>query len=192
MFNGQPHRNGGFERHNFARPDRFSRVCATVGTTFSQAVAPPAISGGTLLVLSDGNTVVASDPDRDTIYVVDLPSRTVTQTIALQPGDEPGRLVEDGAGRVHVALRGGGAVATCDPANRQGDCSPAGLRGATRGWPTTRRRIAFTSPVTTVSSSACRRRLAIRFAACSWTTTCATCWSTVTGCWSRASAQPSC
>ena len=85
-----------------------------LGTTSSQVVAPPAISGGTLLVLSDGMTVVASDPDRDRIYVVDLPSRTVTQTIALQPGDEPGRLVEDGAGRVHVALRGGGVVATCD------------------------------------------------------------------------------
>ncbi len=86
-----------------------------LGTTSSQAIAPPAISGGTLLVLSDGNTVVASDPDRDAIYVVDLPSRTLTQAIALQPGDEPGRLAEDAAGRVHVALRGGGAVVTCDP-----------------------------------------------------------------------------
>lgn len=86
-----------------------------LGTTSSQLVAPPAISGGTLLVLSDGKTVVASDPDRDAIYVVDLPSRTLTQTIALQPGDEPGRLVEDGAGRVHIALRGAGAVVTCDP-----------------------------------------------------------------------------
>jgi hypothetical protein len=86
-----------------------------LGTTTSQAVAPPAISGGTLLVLSDGKTAVAADPDRDAIYVVDLPSRTVTQTIGLEPGDEPGRLVEDGAGRVHVALRGGGAVVTCDP-----------------------------------------------------------------------------
>ena len=33
----------------------------------------------------------------------------------MQAGDEPGRLVEDGAGRVHVALRGAGAVATLDP-----------------------------------------------------------------------------
>jgi len=86
-----------------------------LGMTSTQSAAPPAISGGTLLVLSDGHTVVASDPDRDAIYVVDLTSRTLAQTIALQPGDEPGRLVEDGAGRVHVALRGGGAVVTCDP-----------------------------------------------------------------------------
>ncbi len=87
-----------------------------LGTTYSQAAAPPAITGGTLLVLADGKTAVAADPDRDAIYVVDLPSRTVAHTIALQPGDEPGRLVQDAAGRVHVALRRGGAVATCDPA----------------------------------------------------------------------------
>ena len=87
-----------------------------LGTTYSQPAAPPAISGGTLLVLSDGKTAVAADPDRDAIYVVDLSSRTVTQTIALQPGDEPGRLVQDAAGRVHVALRRGGAIVTCDPA----------------------------------------------------------------------------
>ena len=31
-------------------------------------------------------------------------------------GDEPGRVVEDGTGRVHVALRKGGALATIDPA----------------------------------------------------------------------------
>ena len=87
-----------------------------LGTTYSQPAAPPAITGGTLLVLSDGKTAVAADPDRDAIYVVDLSSRTVTQTIALEPGDEPGRLVQDAAGRVHVALRRGGAIVTCDPA----------------------------------------------------------------------------
>lgn len=86
-----------------------------LGTTYSQPAAPPAISGGTLLVLADGKTVVAADPDRDTVYVVDLSSRTVIQTITLQPGDEPGRMVQDAAGRVHVALRQGGAVVTCDP-----------------------------------------------------------------------------
>lgn len=90
-----------------------------LGTTFSQPTAPPALSGGTLLMLSDLNTIVAADPDRDMIYVVDLPSRTLTHTIGLRSGDEPGRLVEDGAGRVHVALRGGGALATCDPATGQ-------------------------------------------------------------------------
>jgi DNA-binding beta-propeller fold protein YncE len=79
------------------------------------SVAPPPISGGTLLVLADGVTAIASDPDRAAVYVVNTATATVTATVALQPGDEPGRLVEDGAGRVHVALRGGSALVTIDP-----------------------------------------------------------------------------
>jgi len=47
---------------------------------------------------------------------VNLATNAVEATIALTAGDEPGRLVEDGAGRVHVALRSGGALATIDPA----------------------------------------------------------------------------
>jgi hypothetical protein len=35
----------------------------------------------------------------------------------LTPGDEPGRVVEDGAGRAHVALRRGGAVVSIDVAS---------------------------------------------------------------------------
>ena len=73
------------------------------------------ISGGTLRVLADGRTAVASDADRDLVYVVDLMSGKVTTTVALQDGDEPGRIVEDADGHVHVALRGGGAIATIDP-----------------------------------------------------------------------------
>ena len=81
---------------------------------YSEKVLPP-LTGGTLLALSDGTTVVASDPDRDQVYIVDLATNTVRATVALQAGDEPGRLVEDGAGRVHVALRRGGAVVAIDP-----------------------------------------------------------------------------
>jgi hypothetical protein len=77
--------------------------------------SPPPISGGTLLITFDGRNVVASDPDRDAIYVVDMETRTLAFTVQLKPGDEPGRLAEDGAGRVHVALRGGGALLTMDP-----------------------------------------------------------------------------
>ena len=33
----------------------------------------------------------------------------------LQPGDEPGRVIEDAAGHVHVALRRGGALVSIDP-----------------------------------------------------------------------------
>jgi DNA-binding beta-propeller fold protein YncE/cytochrome c553 len=84
-------------------------------TVTTPDVPPPPISGGTLIALQDGATAVAADPDRDAVYVIDLAASTVTYTLALQIGDEPGRLVEDGAGRVHVALRGGGALVTIDP-----------------------------------------------------------------------------
>jgi hypothetical protein len=88
----------------------------TLGATTHQAVPPPAVSGGTLRVLAGGQTAVASDPDRDKVYVVDLPGRALRATIALAAGDEPGRVIQDGAGRVHVALRRGGAIATIDAA----------------------------------------------------------------------------
>ena len=84
------------------------------GSTESAAKMPPPITGGTLLALADGRTVVAADPDRDAVFVVDLPSKQVRR-VALQPGDEPGRLVEDSRGMVFVALRGGGALAKIDP-----------------------------------------------------------------------------
>jgi mono/diheme cytochrome c family protein len=87
-----------------------------IPVTVTHASTPvPPLSGGTLLALSDGNTAVASDPDRDVVYVVDLSTNVKRATIALTPGDEPGRLVQDGAGAVHVVLRRGGAIATIDP-----------------------------------------------------------------------------
>jgi hypothetical protein len=100
----------GFEGGSF-----FASTQPTFGATTSASDAPPPISGGTLIVTRDGTRAVASDPDRDLVYIVDLSqSQLHAQTIALQKGDEPGRLVEDGAGRVHVALRGGGALVTID------------------------------------------------------------------------------
>jgi cytochrome c553 len=71
--------------------------------------------GGTLLALPDGRTAVAADPDRDRIYVADYATQTVLADIELQPGDEPGRLTDDDQGRVHVALRAGGALVTLAP-----------------------------------------------------------------------------
>lgn len=75
----------------------------------------PALSGGTLLALSDGTTLVASDPERDQVYVVDSARDLVRAVVPLQPGDEPGRLAEDAAGRVHVVLRRAGALVDLDP-----------------------------------------------------------------------------
>jgi len=86
-----------------------------LGAVVTADTPPPAVSGGTLLMLSDGVTAVAADADRDQLYLVNVPSGTLAATVALSPGDQPGRLVEDGAGRVHVVLRGAGAIATLDP-----------------------------------------------------------------------------
>ena len=88
-----------------------------VGDTHTATDAPPAISGGTLRIMADGNTASAADPDRDQVYVVDLGMRTVSFTVALQPGDEPGRVAIDAAGRAHVALRRGGALVTIAPSS---------------------------------------------------------------------------
>jgi Cytochrome c len=75
--------------------------------------APRPISGGTLLVTSRG-LAVAADSERDIVWLVDLASRRVS-SVKMKTGDEPGRVVEDSAGLIHVALRSGGAVATLDP-----------------------------------------------------------------------------
>ncbi|MDB4930270.1 MAG: hypothetical protein JWM10_2754 [Myxococcaceae bacterium] len=79
---------------------------------------PPPISGGTLLIARDGRTAVAADPDRDVVWVADVVAPAVLGRVDLLRRDEPGRSVEDGARRVHVVLRGGGAIATIDLAAR--------------------------------------------------------------------------
>ncbi len=84
--------------------------------TVASAVTPPSISGGTLMVTADGRSAIVADPDRDRVSIVDLSSLTLRSTIQLQPGDEPGRSVEDGQKRIHVALRRGGAIVAIDPA----------------------------------------------------------------------------
>jgi hypothetical protein len=74
--------------------------------------APPALSGGTLLSTSDGKWLVAADPDRDRIYFVDVDHNQLSHVRELAASAEPGRLIEDGSGRIHVALRGRGALLT--------------------------------------------------------------------------------
>jgi mono/diheme cytochrome c family protein len=103
------------------------------GSAVSAAKAPPPVSGGTLLMLSDGKTAFASDPDRDALYLADLALEKLIGTWSLEPGDEPGRAVEDKGGLLHVVLRGGGAIATLDPragtlTNRRAVCpAPRGI-----------------------------------------------------------------
>jgi mono/diheme cytochrome c family protein len=86
------------------------------GVTTSAASPPPPISGGTLLIARDGHTAIAADPDRDSVWIVDLPSGRVKGEVKLTTGDEPGRVVEGIDGRVHIVLRRGGALAMVDTA----------------------------------------------------------------------------
>lgn len=97
------------ERTSLARP-------AVLPTRPTPARPPPPLSGGTLLALRDDLTLVASDPDHDALWIARHREDAPARRVALRAGDEPGRLVEDAAGRVHVVLRRGGAVATVDPA----------------------------------------------------------------------------
>ena len=76
---------------------------------------PPPVSGGTLHVSADGRWAIASDPDRAAIHVVDLDARSEVHRLDLGADDEPGRAVEDMAGRFHVVLRRAGEVLTLDP-----------------------------------------------------------------------------
>ncbi|WP_437290792.1 c-type cytochrome [Sorangium sp. So ce406] len=84
------------------------------GSVAVAAEPPPAISGGTLAVSRSAVRAVAADPDRDRVWIIDLEAQKLTAEIVLEKGDEPGRVVEDDAGRFHVALRRGGAVVTID------------------------------------------------------------------------------
>ncbi len=94
------------------------------GIAIQATTAPLPISGGTLITqrLADRTVAIVADPEEDSISIVDISSTVpaVLGTVALQRGDEPGRLVADSAGRVHVVLRSGGAIATILPTNAGG------------------------------------------------------------------------
>jgi mono/diheme cytochrome c family protein len=81
------------------------------GEVVARADGPPPISGGTLIALADGHRAAMSDPDRDRLVIAELEG-SAARAIALPARSEPGRLVEDAAGRIHVVLRGSGELAT--------------------------------------------------------------------------------
>lgn len=99
---------------DIAKPGLVTPSALRLDGLVTAAVPPPPISGGTLLVLADGNTAVAGDADRDRLFFVDLSTQAV-RSLGLMPHDEPGRLVQDGAGMVHVLLRGPGQLLTVNP-----------------------------------------------------------------------------
>lgn len=106
-----------------------------LGATVRQADPPPPLSGGTIAVAPDGETVVAADPDRDLVYLVGVGvgSPAGVRTIALSLHDEPGRVAIDASNRAHVALRNGGALVSIDIATatvierREACSSPRGV-----------------------------------------------------------------
>lgn len=71
------------------------------------------ISGGNMIIAHDGRHAIIADADRDRVMSVDVLTGKTTE-LALAKNDEPGRLAEDSAGRIHIALRRGGAVVTLD------------------------------------------------------------------------------
>lgn len=94
---------------------------------------PPAITGGTLLVSRDGITALASDPDRDVVWVVDLDRGELVTGIAFREGEHPWRIVQDPSGDFFVSLRDAGQIAKIDAstwtvAHRSDVCAaPRGL-----------------------------------------------------------------
>ncbi|HTM45987.1 MAG TPA: hypothetical protein VL137_13595 [Polyangiaceae bacterium] len=115
------------------QPPTVTRVIPTdTRAAFSAATPPAPLSGGTLGVTPDGKFVVAADSAGDRLFVVDTVQRKLTHTIALDPGDEPGRVISGPAGQMFVALRRGGAVLTVNTADgttvrRQACLAPRGM-----------------------------------------------------------------
>jgi len=73
------------------------------------------LSGGTLAIASGGRFAAVSDPEHDRLWIVDLSSGALHGKVQLPEGSQPQRIVEDGAGKLRVALRGLGQVATVSP-----------------------------------------------------------------------------
>jgi DNA-binding beta-propeller fold protein YncE len=98
-------------------------LCGCTLDTGGDEAPPPVwgvpISGGTMTVSRDGNRAIVADPDRDRVYIVDLNSERVSATIVLAPRSEPGRVIEDEAGRIHVGLRGSGELLTITGGDQQ-------------------------------------------------------------------------
>ncbi|MGC4095422.1 MAG: cytochrome c [Polyangiaceae bacterium] len=83
------------------------------------ATRPPAVTGGTLLALSDGRRALVTDPDRDRIWLVDYLNDQVQSPVVLEAGAMPSRAVEDKSGHAYVVLRGTGELLTVDLSTAQ-------------------------------------------------------------------------
>ncbi|MBP9111953.1 MAG: c-type cytochrome [Polyangiaceae bacterium] len=105
-YNDDYESDGGMSRYDAGSYD----AKATRKLEFPDVARPdtPPLSGGTLA--ADAKWIVASDPDRDQIYIV---KDEQVRTIKLNPRDEPGRvaILDD---RAVVALRGTGEYVELD------------------------------------------------------------------------------
>ena len=96
---------------DWSSPPPFTSSTSTpLEPVVTSAEPPPPIRGGTLLVASDGFTALASDADRDIVWIADLNRGNLTASIELGAGDEPNRIVEAGAG-FFVTLIGSSEIA---------------------------------------------------------------------------------
>jgi mono/diheme cytochrome c family protein len=107
------------EQNGDSRGDEPPNRPLEIGFNVRAERPPPAISGGTMAITPDQKTVVAGDPDRDMVYIVSLETNTLEATVAMNRGDEPGRIAIDDAGRAHIAMRTGGAVVSIDIATAE-------------------------------------------------------------------------
>lgn len=112
-----------------------------LGAVVSRPDAPPPISGGTLAVSKTSRLAVASDPDRDRVYVVDLSARAVRHSVQLAPRTEPGRVALDEAGHAFIALRRSGELATVDLATAVVSVQPACVAPRGVAWDRWRNRV---------------------------------------------------
>jgi hypothetical protein len=95
-------------------PEIISKAAARYGLEQSADPSPPPLSGGTLIISRDDRLAIASDPDRDRVWIADIQRGAFVGVLALENGDEPGRLAEDDARHVHVLNRRSGTIATID------------------------------------------------------------------------------
>lgn len=83
-----------------------------VGSSSGSSVRAQELSGGTLALSSDGTLAVVAESERDRLWVIDLPRRSVRGRIELPSASRPGRMLATGPNTLAVALRGTGDVAT--------------------------------------------------------------------------------
>lgn len=99
-----------------AFPRQPSTTLAAPAVQFEEpATAPPPISGGSVYSTKNGEFIAIGDSDRDRVWIVSASEFAVRHEIALEPGDEPGRIAEDSSGTIHVVLRRSGNVVSINP-----------------------------------------------------------------------------